>query len=130
LKAKSELLAHKVTEEFTNIWLLTNDDGRCRAEVFLCRLQRSEFLKMLAVLKRVDVDTEYRHDERFKQLTPPAFEFKSHRFRLLCFKTERGFICTDGMKKQKSSRTRVSDAAVDATIALAERFAKEGMYVE
>jgi hypothetical protein len=85
---------------------------------------------MLVVMRRVDADVAYRHAERFKQFGRAVFEFKTHRHRLLCFRTSRGFVCTDGMKKQKSGRTRVSDAAVAATDTLAKRFAKEGFYVE
>jgi hypothetical protein len=77
-----------------------------------------------------NADVAYRHAERFKQLSHSAFEFKTHRYRLLCFRTARGFVLTDGIRKQKSSRNRVSDAAVASTDTLAKRFAKEGTYVE
>lgn len=130
MKAKSELRAHRLSEHFTHVWLLTSDDDRCRSEEFLRGLELADFTKMLVVLKRADTDVTYRHAERFKQLSHSVFEFKTHRHRLLCFKTARGFVLTDGMKKQKSSRTRVSDAAVESTGRLARRFAKEGIYVE
>jgi len=130
VKAKSELRAHRVSAHFRNVWLLAGDDDRCRAEEFLCGLEFADFTKILVVLSRVDANVAYRHAERFKRLSPSVFEFKTHRHRLLCFRTDRGFVCTDGMKKQKSSRSRVSDAAVESAERLSRRFAKEGTYVE
>jgi len=131
LKAKAELNAHKVSEKFSNVWLLTNEEeNRCRAEEFLMGLQTGDFNKLLPIMKRVDTNPSYRHQERFKHLQGPVFEFKSHRHRLFCFQTDRGFICTDGMKKQKNNRTRVSDTKIASATELAERFAKEGTYIE
>lgn len=130
MKAKHELSAHRVTESFANVWLLTGDDGRCKVEGFLSGLEKKHFIKLLVTMKRVDANTAYRHPERFKQLDGPVFEFKSHLHRLFCFRAERGFVCTDGIKKQKSARTKASDNAVENAAKLAEQFAKEGKYVD
>lgn len=131
MKAKAQLNAHKVSETFSNVWLLTNEaEDRCKPEEFLLGLQTADFNKLLPIMKRVDANTSYRHPERFKHLQGPVFEFKSHRHRLFCFQADRGFICTDGMKKQKNNRTLISDAKIASAAELAERFAKEGTYIE
>ena len=118
-----------MSEDFQgNVWLLTNDEGRCASEEFLSGLGRNHFIKMLVVMRRVDANPGFRHPERFKQLNGVVFEFKSHLHRRLCFRTDRGFVCPVGMKKQKSSRTRQSDRAIETTAQLAKRFAKEGTY--
>jgi hypothetical protein len=130
VRAKSDLAAHKVSQTFSNVWLLETDTGRCKVEDFLDAIEQSNFNKLLPVMRRVDANPSYRHPERFKQLSGPVFEFKSHKHRLFCFQADRGFICTDGMKKQKGRRTRQSDRMIESAAQLAERFSKEGTYVE
>lgn len=130
MKAKHELSAHRVTESFANLWLLTGDDGRCKAEDFLKALEKTHFIKLLVTMRKVDANTAFRHPERFKKLDGSVFEFKSHLHRLFCFRTDRGFVCTDGIKKQKSTRTKASDKAIENAARLAEQFTKEGKYVD
>ena len=127
MRAKPELLAKSIHESYKNVWLL-EINGHCNAEDFLAALEVVDLNKLLPVMRRVDENLTYRHQERFKQLSGRVFEFKSHRHRLFCFQTDRGFICTDGMKKQKSTRSRVSDSMIAATHELALRFNKEGAY--
>lgn len=90
----------------TTIWLLFASKDECQPLEFMENLGERERKKVAALLEYTTENGPHRDETRFKHLGGQIFEFKPYGIRLLCFRTDSGYVVVRGHDKSKKRLTQ------------------------
>ena len=96
-----------VKEQWGTVEYAVKRNGNMPAKDFISSLKtenRKEYLRLVALFGLMANDGKIPNPQKFKKLKDEIWEFKSKKYRVLCFQQDNSWILTHGFKKQDRTK--------------------------